>query len=240
MAIGRKQKAGAEGRRTGPGGEAPWWDPEDQAFAERPLLARSDLGKGWQSVPMFNNAERLDPHGDDPASEELRTIRARRRLTALDEGAAWRLRRAGVLAVVRTEVFADDDPADRAAHRDAWDRLGTICLDAVWRQRWTERDRAPGWIEALRRRGDRPAVADLSAPAGSTEADAPDPVDWITVEDQTGTVESGLVTQYEHLTLWRGRALVTLTVRHGQGDDVDDALAVAAAAVLRRMAPPAR
>ena len=216
MAHWRRHRSATDQRRTGPAGEARWWVPADQAFAEQPVLSRADLGKGWQSVEIPSNEERLDPYGDDPASDAIRVVRGTRTLTALDEGAAWRVRTAGVLAVARVEVFAD---ADHQAHRAAWQEYGVACLDAVWRARWTERDRVPGWIEA-RARADR--------------SDAT--TDWMTVEDQTGTAESGTVSLYEHLTIWQGRAVCTFTVRHDLADDREPAAAAAAHAIARHLA----
>jgi hypothetical protein len=215
VAFWRRPRTAADQRRTGPVGEEPWWDPHDQAFAEQPLLTRADLGKGWQAVEIPGNAERLDPYGDDPDSGAIRAVRAQRRLTALDEGHAWRIRTAGVLAVSRVEIFAD---ADHAAHRTAWQEHGAACLDAVWRARWRERDRLPGWIEVRRR------------PELSTDA-----VDWLTVEDQTGSEQSGSVTLYEHVTIWSGRAVCTYTVRHDLADDRVDATAAAATTIAARL-----
>lgn len=189
-------------RRTGPADEEPWWDPADQAFAERPVFQAKVLGWGWQSVEIPNNDERLDPYLDDePHSDALRTVRARRRLTALDEGWAWRHRDDRSLVVSRVEVFerADVD----GAHRSAWREHGTGCLDAVWRARWRERGREPGWIEA------RWAVEPLGAD-----------VDRIVVEDQTGVHETGNVVEYQHLTVWSGRAVATVTIRHDQAVDI--------------------
>lgn len=186
------------------------------------MLGRKDLGKGWLSVPMVNNAERLDPYGADDASAGLRQLRSERRLTALDEGAALRQRGDGSLAVVRVEVFAS---ADDAAHRARWQEDGPACLEAVWRERWLERDRQPGWIEARWRDAAR-----------STDLDIPDAVDWIVVEDQTGSIETVSVTVYEHLTCWVGRANATLTVRHDLGHDLDAVVAHAADVVCGRLA----
>lgn len=163
---------------------------------------------------MVNNAERLDPYGDDPASEALRAVRARRRLCALDEGQAWRRRRDGALAVLRLEVFEEPDASD---HRAAWHEHGPACLDAVWRARWRERDQEPGWIEARWR-----AETDARLPA----------VDWLRVEDHTGVRDDpSAVVVYEHLTVWAGRAVAVLIVRHELGSDGEDA-AMGAAAVL--------
>src|SRR4051794_25343786 len=133
MAFGRRSSSGGGAhRRSGPAEEDPWWNPQDQAFAESNLLGRSDLRRGWIPASMVNNIEQLDPYVDDADSAVLCAIRAERRLTALDEGQAWRRRSGGILAVLRVEVFADPDST---AHRDAWREHGARCLDAVWRQR---------------------------------------------------------------------------------------------------------
>ena len=68
----RRGPGGAPRRRSGPPDEEPWWAPVDQAFVEQPLLGRRDLGKGWTSLTMVNNAERLGPFGDDQASLAIR------------------------------------------------------------------------------------------------------------------------------------------------------------------------
>jgi len=162
---------------------------------------------------MINNVERVDPYGDDPASARLRAARALRQLTALDEGQAFRQRRTGALAVLRLEVFASPDSG---GHRAAWQDDGVACLDALWRQRWRERDREPGWIEA--RWVDRGAV-----------------VDWITVEDHTDTPATDVVVRYEHLSVWSGRTLATVTIRHDQGQDVSDAAERASSALAGRL-----
>lgn len=178
---------------------------------------------------MVNNAERLDPYGDDPASVAVRAARDERRLTALDEGAAWRRRTDGALLVARVEVFAE---VDEGEHRAAWRTHGEGCLDAVWRQRWRERDQAPGWIEARWRSiGDRP---DLVRPGSPIAHGAADAVDWLTVEDHTGAEASDAVVSYEHLTVWADRAVVTLTLRHRHGEDADEVAARAASAAWER------
>jgi hypothetical protein len=172
---------------------------------------------------MVNNEERLDPYGDDSHSQALRLAREARTLTALDEGQAWRRRKDGSLLVARVEVFA---AADTEAQRQAWSEHGAACLDALWRQRWRERDREPGWIEARWRAAtERPAS--LIDPGG---------LDWLTIEDQTGSAETEIVTMYEHLTVWSGRALVTLTIRHRQGEDLDAVAVAAVNTVGRRLA----
>lgn len=223
----RRPRTTASQRRTGPDGEDHWWDDGDQAFVEQPLVQSREWGRGWRTVPMWNNAERMDPYGDDPDSDAVRQERQARRLTALDEGAAWRLRREAVLAVARVEVFAEVG----TAHRAAWQEHGARCLDAVWRQRWHERDRVPGWIEATWKPQDRiDAVT-----ADDAWREALGQVDWLTVEDQTGTSETGVVTRYEHLSIWCGRALATLTVRHDDALDLDPPAVAAAMAAYRRL-----
>jgi hypothetical protein len=231
MSIWRRGRRSAR-RRSGAADEAPWWDAEDQAFAERPVLHHRDLGRGWIPVPMINNVERRDPYGDDAASEPIRAAWEARRPTALDEGAAWRRRSDAALMVARVEVFADDDP--HGAHRAAWHEHGPASLDATWRQRWRERDREPGWIEARwRPPTERPDPLRLEGPAAAPEAAS---IDWIVVDDHTGADEADAVTAYEHLSLWSGRVLVTLTLRHHHGDDVDDVACAAALAACRRVA----
>ena len=240
-------------RRSGPEGEERWWDPLDQQVAEAPVLARADLARGWRPAPMMNNVERLDPLGDDPASELVRAARAQRHLTGLDEGRAWRRSPDGGLLVVRVEVFApeplDADGAtggDRAvgrvtAHRSAWQAHGAAALDATWRQRWRERDVEPRWIEARALEVDErpePLHGFREAPTGSALTGA---VDWLRIEDHTDPTGGGRVTLYEHLSLWLGRGLVTLTLRHDLDHDAADVAATAAAAVARRWQPkPAR
>lgn len=230
MAIfGRKQAPGT-GRRTGPPGEEHWWDDADQAFVEEPLLSTRDLvGRGWQTVPMPNNSERLDPYGEDGHSATLRAERDKRRLTALDEGAAWRQRRERVLIVPRVETFAD---ADDRSHRAAWRMLGPPCLDAVWRERWRERDVVPGWIEARWKHEDEIAAV---APTDDEGQGALGQIDWITVEDHTTTAESGTIDRYQHVTVWCGRALATVTLRHDDALDLDATTMQVALAAYRRL-----
>ena len=230
MAIfGRRRTSPAVQRRSGPPGEEHWWDDADQAFVEEPLFRVQDLGRGWQTVPMPNNEERLDPHGDDAHSDALRAERDKRRLTALDEGAAWRQRKERVLIVPRVEVFAE---ADDRAHRAAWRMLGPACLDAVWRERWRERDVAPGWIEARWKPDDQ---IDALDPAHDEGRGAREQIDWITVEDHTTTAESGTVDRYEHVTVWCGRGLATVVVRHDDALDLDAATMGVALAAYRRL-----
>ena len=227
--FGRKRSNPAAGRRSGPPGEEHWWADGDQAFVEQPLFTTRDLGHGWQTVPMPNNVERLDPHGEDAHSEALRAERSKRRLTALDEGAAWRQRKERVLVVPRVEVFAEVD--DRA-HRAAWRMLGPACLDAVWRERWREREVSPGWIEARwKDEGDIAAVA----PADDEGLGALGQIDWISVEDHTTAAESGTVDRYQHLTVWCGRALATVIVRHDDALDLDDTSLRLGLAAYRRL-----
>jgi hypothetical protein len=227
--FGRRSRQTADHRRSGPPDEDRWWVDADQLFVEAPLLSVRDLGRGWQSVPMWNNAERLDPYGDDEHSAALRAERERRVLTALDEGSAWRRRSDRVLAVSRVETFADGD--DRS-HRAAWQAHATGCLDAVWRQRWRERDVDPGWIEARwKDDGDIDAVR----PADDQGRAALGQIDWVTVEDQTTTAATGTVERYQHLTIWCGRALATVTIRHDDVVDLDDVAMAAALAAYRRL-----
>ena len=214
VGFGRRRPPAGQ-RRTGPPGEDHWWDDRDQAFAEAPFLTTRDLGRGWQTVPMPNNAERLDPHGDDEHSAALRAIRVERVLTALDEGAAWRQRKERVLVVPRVEVFRD---ADDRMHRRAWREHGTRCLDAVWRQRWREREVEPGWIEARWKPDDD---IEAAAPADEEGRAALGQIDWITVEDHTNTATSGTIERYQHLSVWCGRGLTTVIVRHDDALDLD-------------------
>lgn len=227
--LSRRRTGPSEQRRSGPPGEDHWWVDADQAFVEEPFISARDLGRGWQTVPMPNNAERLDPYGDDEHSAVLRACRDERVLTALDEGAAWRRRSDRVLAVPRVEVFADPD--DRAL-REAWREHATACLDALWRQRWRERDVEPGWIEA---RWKRDADIEAVAPAGDEAEAALGQIDWITVEDHTSTPTSGVVDRYQHVTVWCGRGLVTVTFRHDDDLALDDTTLRVAFGAYRRL-----
>lgn len=217
-----------------------WWDPADQDLAERTTLERGDLGRGWQEVPMVNNVERLDPLGDDPGSTAVRDARLRRRITALDEGRAWRQRTGGSLAVLRLEVFANANEQD---HRAAWRHHAEDSLDATWRTRWRERDVAPGWIES--RWVDTSDRPDLFEVEGSTRTDgdgsstrARAAIDWLRIEDHTDPAGDGQVTAYEHLTVWAGRFHVTVTIRHDLDHPVDEVAARAAAVLWRRLVSP--
>ncbi len=227
--FGGKRTSSAEGRRTGPPGEEHWWDDDDQAFVEGPLFTSRDLGRGWQTVPMPNNAERLDPYGDDAHSEALRAERDKRGLTALDEGAAWRQRKERVLVVPRVETFAE---ADDRSHRAAWRMLGPACLDAVWRERWRERDVAPGWIEARWKAAEEIVAV---APAGEEGVGALGQIDWITIEDHTTSAASSTVDRYQHVTVWCGRGLATVIVRHDDALDLDQTTMGVALASYRRL-----
>lgn len=170
---------------------------------------------------MVNNAEHVDPFGPGDAADEVRSARAQRTLTALDEGQAWRRRNDAILAVARVEVFADADQQD---HRAVWKDHAEECLNATWRARWRERDVEPGWIEAAWMRAeDRPREA-----FGDVAVD--DSVDWLVVEDHTGSD----VAVYEYVTTWCGRLHHTLTVRHALGVDLRDQIAIACRSVRGR------
>ncbi|HWJ96509.1 MAG TPA: hypothetical protein VNQ33_00035, partial [Acidimicrobiales bacterium] len=171
----------------------------------------------------------LDPHGDDEHSAALRAERERRILTALDEGAAWRHRKERVLVVARNEVFRD---ADDRAHRALWQEHGPACLDAVWRQRWREREAEPGWIEARRWSDDE---LEAASPADGEGRAAFGQVDWITVEDHTNTASSGTIDRYQHVSVWCGRALATVTLRHDDALDLDGTTVRIALAAYRRL-----
>ena len=203
---------------------------------------------------MVNNAERLDPLGSDPDSVAIDAARAARRLTALDEGRAFR-HKAGALVVVRVERYGDDpDPSTAAelaaAHRAAWRTHGAASLDATWRERWRERDLEPGWIEATWVEVDErpsPLHAFRHAPL---DAGPSGQVDWYRIEDHTVPPAVGVVGRlaaaaaarpvavYEHLTLWADRTQVTLTLRRPlalEGPAGPDAVARAAEQVVGRL-----
>jgi hypothetical protein len=202
---------------------------------EAAALARHELGAGWVDVPMVNNAERADPFGTDDDSAVVRAARDARRLTALDEGRAWRRRRDGALAVLRLEAFADPD---EVAHRAAWRDHGLGALDATWRERWRERDRDPGWIEAhWHDDPPTPPAGDLAPLGLDALADA---VDWAVVEDHTDAARRDVVACYQHLTVWAGRGHAIVVVRHDLGTDVDEParrLALSALGALGALGP---
>ena len=131
--------------------------------------------------------------------------------------------------VARSEVFR---AVDDRTHRALWQDLGTACLDAVWRQRWRERDVQPGWIEARWK-----ADEDLDAvvPPDDEGRAAFGQVDWITVEDHTNTSASGTIDRYQHLTVWCGRGLITATIRHDDALDLDATAVRVALAGYRRL-----
>lgn len=217
-------------RRRGIEGEPCWWDPVDQAWAEDVSLPRKAFGRGWLEVPMINNAERLEPLAGADA-ELVLAARTARGLVALDEGRAWRRRRDAVLAVLRVEVYEDADETD---HRAAWTATAEAALADTWRVRWRERDRQPGWVEATWVPPlDRPAGLGLDEAVGAR-------VDWLRVQDHTEAFELDAVTVYEHLVVWLGRAQASLTIRHLDGLDLDDAVAGAALALASAGSPPAR
>jgi hypothetical protein len=199
----------------------------DQAVIERAPFASRDLGRGWVEAEMVNNVERDDPFAGvgTEGAEAIRRARATRGLRALDEGRAWRRRRDGALVVLRLEAFGGDPSAERA-HRSAWSEHGEATLDALWRHRWVERGRTPGWVEAGRRAPEEwPTVAttpaDPAAPEGPTLGDV---VDWVVVEDHTEAATRGAVACYEHLTIWAGRGHAIVVARHDLGDDLDAVL----------------
>ena len=231
----RRERGGrATARRSGPPGEVPWWDPDQQALVERPLLDRRVLGRGWIDAPMVNNVELLDPLGDDEASACIHDARRARVLVALDDGRAWRHRDGRGLVVQRVERYADRS-GDATAHRAAWQAHGRAALEATWRQRWQERDVVAGWIEARAvPPAERPdplhAFAEAPLPAG-----APSAVDWFRVEDHTDPARVGDVVLFQHVTIWRGSAQVTLTVRHPLGEPLEELVARTAAVVHDRL-----
>lgn len=195
------------------------------------------MGKGWRPTRMINNAERTRPLGDDPASDAVEDARGTRELTGLDEGRAWRHRDGG-LVVVRSEVYADEVPGAAASHRAAWHEHAERSLDATWRERWRERDREPGWIEARWVWSGTASDAEGVAGSGGEMADGSEVAgsaptlsaacDWVRIEDHTASAGAarsagdGAVTVYEHVTVWHGRRQVTVVTRHDVGLDLDD------------------
>ena len=118
------------------------------AWPSEPLLDARTLGRGWRPVPMVNNAEqRSTPSGRRSglraSSAAARAAGGSPRSTRAGPGAARPAARWRCSAV---EVVRRRRP--RRAHRAAWREHGEASLDATWRERWAERDQAPGWIEA--------------------------------------------------------------------------------------------
>lgn len=213
--IGRRRRnPEAGGRRSGPIDEHPWWDPTDQRAVEAVTVRPATFGRGWVDIVMTANAERLDPFEGVLEADGVRQARAHRGLTALDEGRTWRQRSVGSLAVLRLERFAS---ADEVEHRQAWRGSATACLEAVWRARWIERDRPPGWIEARPWHPEEESVGVRREPV--TVADW---CDWYRIEDHTDPGGTQAVTCYEHLTIWSGRSHAVLVVRHDLGVDVHE------------------
>lgn len=202
-------------RRSGPSQEDRWWDPADQEIVEADLLVARDLGRGWRPVAMPNNVERLDPHGSGTASRQMRVVRERRRLTALDEGRAWRRRATGALLVLRAEMFAGDG----SDHQHLWSQIGAEVLTETWRERWEARGREPGWIEAR--------WESTTSPEGSRAGS----VDRIRIEDHTGVGEEVLV--YHHVTVWSGRFHGVLVLRLPLGEEDEVAVRGATDALIR-------
>lgn len=220
-------------RRSGPPGEARWWEITDQQFVESDVVDPGDLGRGWRLFPMLNNVERLDPYGIGEDADRLRMARDDRGLTALDEGRAFRRRATGSLLVQRLEMFATVD----SDHRRIWREHGVAASEETWRQRWRERDEQPGWIEARWFDG---LLDDHRSDAERSDVDGRwfDDVDWIRIEDHTG----GTVAVYHHVTVWADRLLATLTMRSPLGEDEDPAILNAArilhrAGISRRSGP---
>lgn len=167
---------------------------------------------------MLNNLELIDPY-EGADADQVRAARAARRLCALDEGVAYRTSQRRLL-VMRTEVFVD--PGE-VAHRDAWRADGSTVLTSTYQARWAERDITPNWIETTT----RPAT-DLPGPI--------DPrIDWFRVEDHTDPRREGVVTLYEHVTLWCGRANAVVTVRHALDQPVEQMTVQVADHVLSRL-----
>jgi len=217
--LGRRRRRAAR-RRSGPPDEDQWWDVEDQTFAEGYLIAGRDFPKGWRPMIMLQNVERLDPWEGVNEAAAVSAARLDRRLTALDEGSAFRDRE-GSLAVLRVEVFAGEDDTE---HRARWQSDGADVLAATWRARWRERDVAPGWLEVRRHEHD---------PIPDPERGG-DAVDWYEVEDHTDTSGDGDVAIHHHVTVWVGRALLTLTVRHSLGVDQEPQIAYLAERLVGR------
>lgn len=219
--LGRRRRRAAR-RRSGPAGEEPWWDLDDQAFAESYLLAGRDFPKGWRPLIMVQNLERLDPWEGVEAAAAVAAAREARHLTALDEGSAWR-DRDNALVVLRVEVFEDPDDGE---HRARWQADARDVLLETWKARWRERDQVPAWIE-VREHGHEPI------PDPELGGDA---VDWYVIEDHTDPAGTGDVALHHHVTVWAGRALLTLTLRHSVGVDQDPQIAYLATRLVARAA----
>jgi hypothetical protein len=168
---------------------------------------------------MPNNIEVIDPFEGLSEADAVRRARQLRRLTALDEGLAYRSHD-GALAVVRAEMFAEPDDV---GHRTAWQRDGAKVLTATYRARWAEREVTPNFIETTVVEPDELPMMDGS------------PLDWLRVEDHTNPRGKATVTMYEHLTLWSGRAHVTVTLRHDLGDLREELAGHVATMVLARL-----
>ena len=75
----------------------------------------------------------------------------------------------------------------------------------------------------------------MVAPADDDGLGALGQIDWISVEDHTTAPESGTVDRYQHLTVWCGRALATVIVRHDDALDLDDTSLRLGLAAYRRL-----
>ncbi len=183
---------------------------------------------------MLNNVAASQPFGDDPASAEVETCRVARQVTAVIDGQAFRHRDSGGLCVVRAEYYADPDPSAAVRHREAWMDRAEEVLDATWRQRWRERDRQPAWIEAR-------WVSGSFVEGDAPDLDWPD-VDWLRVEDHTPVAPGGavggpgVVTVYQHVTVWAAHCQVTVVIRHPLGLDLDPTVRAAVGSIRGRLA----
>lgn len=182
-------------------------------------MARGDLPRrAWKRRPLINNAEVLDQFVGVPGGERLVRAATERRRTALDEGVAF----AGTdhqLVVSRLEVFAEPDDGP---HREVWRHDAPTAMAALYRQRWHERGRTPNWVDG----------AWVELDWGLDER-----VDWLRVQDHTDRRDESGLLLFEHLHLWAGRALATLTVRHPPTVDADPLAAHLASRVLTRLEP---
>jgi len=218
MALLGRRTGGVRPRRGGPPDERPWWDPDDQARAERVAPGRVRLPRKWKPTTMINNAEVLDPYEGIEAAADLVRAREARHRTALVEGDAWR-GPSRQIAVLRVEAFADR-AVDHRPHRAAWTLEGPACLTETWRQRWVERDVEPGWIEVSRR----------------DDIEIDPRIDWLRIEDHTDLADPTDVAVYQHLTLWAGRGVAVVTLRHLLDTPADDAASWFGEVVLARLA----